>query len=57
MEILFGIKKKKYTGFYKEDKKDGFGIFKMKGNKFFIGFWKEGKQEGVGKYIKDNNIK
>jgi len=48
---------KKYYGFYKNDKKDGFGIFKMKGNKIFIGFWKEGKQNGIGKYIKDNNIR
>ena len=48
---------KKYCGFYKNDKKDGFGIFKTKGNKFFVGFWKEGKQEGIGKYFIDNNIR
>lgn len=43
---------KKYIGFYKNDKKDGFGIYYWEEpNKVYIGFWKDGKQNGVGKYI------
>ena len=48
---------KKYLGFYKNDKKDGFGIHYWPHNRFFIGFWKCGKQHGIGKYIKGNVIK
>ena len=50
---------KKYLGFYKNDKKEGFGIYYWDDpNKVYIGFWKDGKQNGVGKYIvteKNNN--
>jgi len=43
---------KKYIGFYKNDKKEGFGIYYWdEPNKVYIGFWKDGKQNGVGKYI------
>jgi len=43
---------KKYIGFYKNDKKEGFGIYYWEVlNKIYIGFWKNGKQEGLGKYI------
>ena len=44
-------------GFYKNDKKDGFGIYYWPNNRFFIGFWKAGKQNGVGKYIKGDAVK
>ena len=47
----------KYYGFYKEDKREGFGIYYIPENKFYVGFWKEGKQEGYGKYINNNVIK
>jgi hypothetical protein len=43
---------KKYIGFYKNDKKEGFGIYYWdEPCKVYIGFWKDGKQNGVGKYI------
>ena len=42
---------KKYYGFYKNGKKDGFGIYYWPGDKFYVGFFKEGKQHGIGKYI------
>ena len=48
---------KKYIGFYKEDKREGFGIYYWPNNGIFIGLWKEGKQNGVGKYIKDDLVK
>ena len=48
---------KKYIEFYKNDKKEGFGIYYWPNNRFFIGFWKAAKQNGPGKYIKDNKIK
>ena len=46
---------KKYFGFHKMDKKDGFGIFCWNNNKYYIGFWKEGKQNGMAKFIKGNH--
>lgn len=43
---------KKYAGFYKNDKKEGFGIYYWTNpRKVYLGFWKNGKQDGVGKYI------
>ena len=48
---------KKYVGFYKNDKKDGFGIYYWEApNKIYIGFWKNGKQDGIGKYITEDKI-
>ena len=45
-------------GFYKHDKREGFGIYYWTDDRIFIGFWKEGKQNGVGKsIIKDDIIK
>lgn len=48
---------KKYYGFFKNDKKDGFGICYWPKDKFFIGFFKEGKQNGISKYINGINTK
>lgn len=44
---------KTYVGEYKNDKKDGFGIYYWKepNPKAYIGFWKNGKHDGIGKYI------
>lgn len=48
---------KKYVGFYKQDKKEGFGIYYWEDpNKIYIGFWNNGKQDGVGKYITKDKI-
>ena len=53
MENIYGIMvKKKYIGYFLNDKKNGFGIFTWKNQiKIFIGFWFNGFQNGVGKYI------
>jgi hypothetical protein len=43
---------KKHFGYYKSNKKNGFGIvYWPKENKIFLGFWVDGKQESIGKYI------
>ena len=44
---------KKYFGSYKEDKKEGFGIYFWREPqiKVYIGFWKNGKHDGIGKYL------
>ena len=47
----------KYFGFYKNDKREGFGMYYVPENNFFVGFWKNGKQEGYGKLIQNNKIK
>ena len=49
---------KKYIGNYKNDKKDGFGIYSWKiDKKIFIGFWSGGKQDGIGKYMDKKRTK
>lgn len=48
---------KKYVGYYKNDRKEGFGIYYWENpNKVYIGFWRNGKQDGVGKYITKEKI-
>ena len=47
---------KKFVGFYKNDKKDGFGIYYFPYDKFFVRFWKEEKQNRVGKFRNLSNI-
>ena len=37
---------KKYFGFFKEDKKEGFGIHCQSNTIFYNGFWKNGKRDG-----------
>ena len=54
--IFSWVEGKKYVGYYKNDKRDGFGFY-LNGHKLFIGFWKEGKQNGFGKLVKDNVCK
>jgi hypothetical protein len=50
--------RRKYCGFYNNDKKNGFGIhYWPNGEKYYVGFWKDGKQHGPGKYIKGNDMK
>ena len=43
-------------GYFKDDKKDGFGIYCFSEDTFSLNFWKKGKRYGLGKYIKGNNI-
>ena len=49
---------KKYKGFYKNDKKEGFGVyFWAEPNRIYVGFWKNGKQEGLGRYLSSKHAK
>lgn len=49
---------KKYVGWYKNDKKHGFGIFNWpEYDKAYVGFWKMGKQDGYGMIINKNHVK
>ena len=47
---------KKYFGFYKEDKRNGFGIQCQSDKISYIGFWKNGQKNGFGKYVKGKDI-
>ena len=49
---------KKYFGYFKNDKRNGFGImYWLNSNKAYIGFWKDGKQIGIGKCLIENKVK
>lgn len=49
---------KKYIGLYKNDKKNGFGIFNWpEHSKAYVGFWKNGKQDGYGIIINKSKNK
>jgi len=51
MDLVFfsgQIKKKKYVGQYKEDKKHGYGVFIWPDSRKYEGFWSNGKQHGYG---------
>lgn len=54
----FIMNDKIFIGFYKNDKKNGLGIFFWKNDcKLFMGFYKDGKKNGFGKIITKNKIK
>jgi hypothetical protein len=40
-----------YEGFYKDDKKHGFGVYTWSDSKKYAGFWSNGKQHGIGVFI------
>lgn len=49
---IYYIDDKIYKGFFKNNKKHGFGVFYWKNNdKVYLGFWKDGKQSNLGKYM------
>ena len=39
---------KSYTGFYKDNQMDGFGVMKWTDGREYRGFWKEDKKHGYG---------
>lgn len=47
---------KKYTGEYKEDRKDGEGTFEFPNGTKYVGSWKLGKQDGFGKIFQGDKI-
>ena len=44
----------KILGEYKNDKKEGFGVYKWADGRRYEGMWKDGKQHGKGKFIMAN---
>ena len=46
LKIIHGMKS--YEGFYMNDKKHGYGIFRWHNGKMYQGEWKNGKQHGRG---------
>ena len=40
-----------YEGFYKDDKKHGFGLYTWSDQKRYAGWWSNGKQHGLGVFI------
>ena len=44
-----------YDGFWKNGKKDGYGLYKWDGVGKYIGSWKDDNMNGYGVYIADNN--
>ncbi|GAB5399072.1 MAG: hypothetical protein Aureis2KO_06570 [Aureisphaera sp.] len=43
-----------YEGFWKNGKRDGYGMYFWTGTGKHIGFWKNNNQEGFGVYLSDN---
>ena len=41
---------RKYTGEYKNDKKEGYGVFEWADGRKYKGFWMNGKQHGEGEF-------
>jgi hypothetical protein len=50
------ISKKLYTGYWKNGKKDGYGVLKEYGQMLFEGNWKNGKMHGRGKIYDDGDL-
>tara|TARA_B100000508_G_scaffold116350_1_gene95713 strand:- start:19 stop:1407 length:1389 start_codon:yes stop_codon:yes gene_type:complete len=44
-----------YDGFWKNGKKDGYGLYKWEGYGKYIGSWENDNMNGYGVYIADNN--
>jgi len=44
-----------YDGFWKNGKKDGYGLYKWEGIGKYIGNWENDQMKGYGVYIADNN--
>jgi hypothetical protein len=42
---------RKYTGEYKDDKKEGYGIFEWADKRKYKGYWSNGKQHGEGEFF------
>ena len=40
-----------YEGEYKDDKRNGYGIFYWPDGRIYKGYWKEGKQDGIGEFF------
>ena len=46
---------RKYIGDYKNDKKEGHGVFSWPDGRKYDGNWKNGKQDGEGKFYNPKN--
>ena len=57
-ELVWKNERRKYVGYFLNDKRHGFGFFLWKNPlKIFIGFWSKGKQNGVAKYMASKKTK
>ena len=52
-ELTWKNEGKKYSGYFLNDKRHGFGFYlwRKPSLRIFIGFWYRGKQNGVAKYM------
>ena len=48
---------RKYTGEYKDDKKDGYGLFEWADGRKYKGYWLDGRQNGEGMFYNVNQQK
>jgi hypothetical protein len=55
MVIIFLKNGKKYLSYYKNEIKEGFGVFiyELKSFQAYIGFWNEGKVDGLYLLLKE----
>ena len=53
--ILFVGGKLRYFGFFKDDCRDGLGIYRLNENCIYIGYWKQSTFNGNGVLLTHNN--
>lgn len=51
MGVFIWPDNRKYTGEYKDDKKEGYGIFEWADKRKYKGYWSNGKQHGEGEFF------
>ena len=51
----FPLDGRMYDGFFKNDKRHGFGTYTFADGRVYSGFWKKGKMHGKGKFINAQN--
>ena len=58
-EFYWGNEGKKYFGFYKDDLKQGFGVYVWNFDPIeaYMGFWEKGKMAGLGVRVKGSKLK
>ena len=58
-EFYWGNEGKKYFGFYKDDLKQGFGVYVWNFDPIeaYMGFWEKGKMAGLGVRVNGSKLK
>lgn len=54
--VSYVTNSQEYEGYYRNDKKDGFGSLILKNGTMYSGDWKNGKASGFGEYIDNNGV-